>query len=131
MTDSENEPKLCIVCLEEYKESVPCHVKDCQHEICSECVDKRISWGEGGWFTIGVNCEKCQKITCPFCIVVCYDRAGTGENDLEYCSECVPDTFMVVECDYHEWWTCGKHEEKRCGQCQANRNYDLRHGGEY
>jgi len=117
--------KNCIVCSEEYKEGGTCHI--CKNLICAECEDITMSWGEGGWFEVSMGCDVCKKLTCPSCMIVCYDCAGSGE-EIEYCEDCVPEDLIDVSCEYHEWWTCGKHEDVGCPQCNANRGFAMRYG---
>ena len=115
----------CLVCGDEKKDTIQCHTIDCENRVCADCIEEGVCYLKE-WLEGSLECNKCQQITCPFCITLCHDCANEGEDYEECCCDCAPDNFTKVECEYHDWTTCGQHTGE-CGECRANRNYDLRH----
>ena len=78
------------------------------------------------WMYYSLRCEICDKVMCWFCFVQCYDCSAEVGYTITYCTNCVPKNYYEVDCEYHNWWTCGKHSGK-CGQCEANYNFSMRY----
>lgn len=111
-----------------------CHC--CERPVCDDCYDNDEPYVTS-WLQVSTTCMKCLKYTCTNCISVCYDCANNEWNE-EYeicCTKCAANKLTRVDCEYHEWWTCGKHETdaqekfKGCGECYANWNYAGKHDG--
>lgn len=118
----------CCNCSEDCCDSLKaCDV--CKGTLCERC-------GERGEDTIRLEewlysmnlCQKCNKLLCKNCMVICYNCAVSGEGDY-LCSNCAPKLTESNICRYHRWFYCSKHEQPTsCSTCGANRNYTSKMG---
>ena len=134
----------CIECQEDIEQEdirnedfAKCH--SCENLICGECHAKETVFIRE-WLAVTLVCDECKKITCTQCIRLCTDCWNLPPSEKElapaedfgvFCKTCKPTEFIQVDCSYHDWWTCGKHQETppyKCGECEANRNYCGRMG---
>lgn len=99
-------------------------------EHCTNCGEELDESDENGevefteWLTLPACCEKCEKQFCPGCLSYCYECFNEGETYPVLCDNCRnPGDLTLCPCG---WDLCEKHKND-CGQCKANRNYDLRH----
>lgn len=105
--------------------------------LSCECCERKLS--ENGpekplyleeWLEVDPVCDVCQKTICEDCVQICYDCHNQGEDitvTCILCSESYWPKLKEIECSYHTWWTCARHDDEqgrfRCGQCRANYNY--------
>lgn len=121
MDEFEHECGICCSDVDETKNKNICI--DCNSLICDKCINKK-HYQSGDWLWLQTSCSKCEKYVCRECIIVCYECANIGDTYDVYCSNCAPDDIEYVNCEYHEWSLCKKHEKNRgCGTCKTNKNY--------
>lgn len=100
-------------------------------ECCPECGETLEEPNEDGevevneWLQFVNRCEKCDKRFCVNCLFYCSECFNQGEDEKVWCLSCV-EKGKYVECKCCGWSLCKEHKED-CGQCRADRNYDLRH----
>lgn len=146
----------CICCEESFDIENTTQCECCENNfLCNHCKDSEYDLEE--WLQINLKCEICEKIVCHECLITCYDCANDDEMNEIVCMDCKPKNLVQIDCDFHEWWTCGKHKNdsdrdsddgndgndndnqennvknkngdvsNECGQCRANRSYHLRY----
>lgn len=98
----------------------------CQSDVCTECYENRTILYFTDWLNECSNqCIGCDKIGCSECINICYQCANHGTNFDTYCINC--KRFEYIDCQYHDWIICEKHQDDSCGECYVNKNYLLKH----
>lgn len=96
--------------------------------VCKTCLEGQDVLRLAEWLeNINNKCSKCGKKGCQGCIEVCYSCANEGDYTSSFCTDCFPQELTKIPCKYHYWLQCDRHKEKKCPECRANRNYDLRH----
>jgi len=116
----------CSYCLEDYSISKLSKCASCQQNfICPGCADGEVLLAE--WLLVPTKCDQCPGNVCRDCLKLCYDCANVESEFTVYCTRCAPSTLVQVPCKYHTWWTCGQHKDNECGECYANRNFDLKY----
>lgn len=117
----------CSICSEGSKLT---QCQCCQSQfICEHCQTEGYQYFE--WWDIMPKCDQCAHVICRDCTIFCHDCASNfwgqdGETYETLCLDCEPEDFTNI-CDEHDRIVCSKHPDKSCGECRANRNYDLRH----
>ncbi len=122
----------CPNCCEALGEFSNC--TSCGDKICRTCVlNDYHSLNE--WLDVSNKCTVCKKLLCRECVYLCYDCANEGIASDVFCEACKPADIHYLDCSYHMWSTCVKHDHlhtpinspNNCGVCFANRNYHDRH----
>jgi hypothetical protein len=102
-----------------------------ESNVCEMCNENKID-DSGVYVTewlhfVDPHCDGCHAKVCDFCLITCLDCFNNGDSADIYCENCVGDDVKTVDCEYHRWYSCKKHKTQECGECRANRNYDLKH----
>ncbi len=122
----------CPTCFDALGEYSNC--TSCGDKICRTCV-LTAEYPLEEWLDVSNKCTTCKKLLCKECVYVCYDCANEGDTFDVFCETCRPNSIEYLDCKYHTWSTCSKHEQlhtpinspNNCGACFANRNYHERH----
>jgi len=84
----------------------------CGHEVCPNCM----LIIRHDWLIIEPRCNRCKRLTCRWCLNICYTCYNKGDNVEVLCIKCDNKIYNQFTCQVHGVWLyCDKHDKKSVG----------------